>query len=285
MPTGLPTGLGLERRVPGGIPKDKVTTIFAESGNFKTTFVGHMQLAMAAEGHRCMFVSLEDSKELAAHRFLARTSGLNYGSISGGTLTKAEVGKLGFNGLARSTADRVWIVDDVEPSIHAILELATQAPGLDCVAIDYIQLLTGRGQKKDVLDEAVVASQAFAKKHKVAVILVSQQKQEKELERDDPRPRVGDMLGSSAMRIGSKLILALFRPWLHCKVPTSLKGPYGMYGRYTTAAPSNIEQYPRFVEVHVLKNVLGESNVALHVLVNPATGVIENADSIMAPYL
>lgn len=287
-PTGLPSGIGIERRVPGGIPCDKVTTLFAESGSFKTTVLGNMLLAMARAGHRVLSVTLEDSKELAAHRFLAGQSGLAYGEISGGTLDAADVGRLAVSDDARAVASRIWVVDDIEPRIEVVLELALKAKqssaGLGCLAIDYLQLLEGPGLEKDVLARAVKSCARFAGQHKVAVVLVSQQRQESERDRADPRPLIGDMFGSSAMRMGSKLVLALFRPWNYCRVPGKSPKWATEYGHFIAANPDHLALYPRFLEVHCLKNVLGDTRPVL-LLVNPATGTVEPGDAIMAPYL
>lgn len=287
-PTGLPSGFDLERRVPGGIPRDKVTTIFAEAGNFKTTVKNHILISMAEAGHRVLDVTLEDSKELSAHRFLARHNGVSYGAISGGVLNSEAVAALELPAAARAVADRIIMVDDIDPTVEAIFSMANAAAsskgGLSCLAIDYVQLLAGAGGMKDRLDHLMVTAQAFAKRRKVAVILVSQQKQANERERENPRPETGDMLGSSAMRIGSKLIIGLFCPYNYCKAPGTAKGPYGIYAKYLSANPMHADVYPEILEAWILKNVLG-SEGALHLRVHRQTGVIENYDAEMRPYI
>jgi KaiC/GvpD/RAD55 family RecA-like ATPase len=286
IPRGLPDGLGLDRLVPGGIPRDKVTVLFGESGTFKTTTLLHMLLTMAGAGQRSLLVTLEDSAQLTAHRFLARESNQAYGAISGGVLTADERAGLAVTEAGASAAANVRVVDDIDPSVERILWLANgakQAVGLDVLAIDYIQQLEGRGNPTDIMTDALKKLQRFATTTGTAVILVSQQKQEKELERDDPRPRLGDMLGSSAMRIYCKLVLGLHRPWSHNKNPTT-KGAYGRYGRFLSANPENGELYPNLLECWVLKNVLGPNQVAISVLVDAATGLMTNADLLLAPY-
>lgn len=286
-PLGLPSGFGLERRVPGGIPRDKVTTLFADSGNFKTTIKNHMLVSMALQGHTVIDFSLEDTGELTADRYLARYSGVPYGEIAGGLVGGDQVTDLQPPPAAMEAAERIWVVDDIEPSIDNILEVARACKrkrGLSAIAIDYIQLLSGRGNLKDVLDEAVVKCQRFANSEKVAVVLVSQQNKESET-RDDPRPRMQDAFGSSAMRTGSKLIVALFRPFLFAPSPSTPKGPYGLYARYISANPENAAVYRGILEAWVLKNVLGRAQCALHLRVHEETGVVENYDDQMRSYL
>lgn len=283
-PTGLPSGLDLERRVPGGIPRDKVTTVFAEAGNFKTTFKNHLLISMAERGHRVLDVSLEDSSELSAHRYLARLSGVPYGLISGGVMSEDQVGQLGVSKLAKDVADRVLVVDNIDPTVDNIFRCALEHR-VEAVAVDYIQLISGHGSMKDRLDDLMIKAQKFAKRQRIAPIFISQQKQGNERdEKDDPRPKVGDGLGSSAMRIGSKLLLGLFRPAKYCPVPSNPKGPYGVYARFLSANPAHSEIYPQLIECWVLKNVLGaEAPVMLRV--QPETGVMCNADEVVRPYI
>jgi hypothetical protein len=85
------------------------------------------------------------------------------------------------------------------------------------------------------------------------------------------------------MRIGSKLLIGLFRPYEYCKAPGA-KGPYSMYGRFLSANPAHAEVYPSILECWILKNVLGEA-APVHLRVHPSTGVLESFDDYMRPYL
>lgn len=285
VPTGLPAGLGLERRVPGGLPGDKITCLFADAGSFKTTVKNHILVNIAAAGHKVLDVSLEDSPELTADRYLARLSGVGYGSIAGGVMLPGEVLDV-TDAYARIEADvaasNIVVPDGMDPRADAIISLA-RAEKARVVAVDYIQMLDGYGSQKTILDDAVRKFQNFAQAHKVCVLLVSQQKQE-DTNKSDPRPGLSDMLGSSAMRIGAKLVIGLFRPFNYCKVPTSNRGPYAMYNRFTSANPDHIDMYPEILEAWVLKNVLGRTG-ALHWRVDAETGVIENFDAEMREFL
>lgn len=285
-PTGLPSGIGLERRVPGGILGDKITAIFAEPGNFKTTLKNNILLAMASAGFRVLDASLEDLPELTAHRYMARHSGVGYGEIAGGTAAQVDIDRIGLT-LDHTAAKNIFVPpDDMAPTVGAITELAL-ATNADCVAVDYVQLLgsdTGLNAEKQILDDAVKRFQRFARVTKTAVLLISQQKQQSDEYRANPRPNLNDMLGSSAMRIGAKLVIGLFRPWNKCKAPTQAKGPYAMYQRYLTEDPDRISIYPEILEAWVLKNVLGNIG-AMHLRVHPETGYIENFDDEMRPYL
>lgn len=270
-PSGLPSGMGLEGLVPGGIPRKKVTALFSGEGSFKTTVAAQMTYAMSSAGHNVLNITLEDSAQLVAHRYLARKTGIGYGRIHGGVLTPEETAIV-LAAQATPDSGRVWIVDDLEPRWDRVVAAVNAVSNLDCVIIDYLQMF---GRDPGVLDGVVYGAQALAKEKNIAIILISQIiKPDKD---EDPRPTTASMFGSSAIRFGVKLAVGLFRPWTHCKAPTSPKGPYGPYCRFVSANPDNIAVYPNIIEVHVTKNILGPSG-ALWCRVTPETGVVEPFD-------
>jgi replicative DNA helicase len=280
---GLATGLGIERVCPTGIPLDKVTTVFGETGNFKTTLVSNLAWNMAAGGNTVVVVSWEDSTQLAAQRALGRATGVNYGRIAARQLDSDERAKLLLTG--GEVADRIVMGDDVEPSIDAVIRMARyykRTRNAKAVIVDYIQMIDGSGSQKQILDDAVYKAQRAAKRDRMAYIFVSQVKAEvtnRKAEDGGPRPTLDDCLGSSAMRIGSKLGLGVFRPWRYCRIPA--KG--GAFERYHTVAsqwPEGREVflrdvYPRLLEINVTKNVMGEAPVIVPCLVEPSTGRVE----------
>ncbi len=272
---GLPSGIGLEILVPGGIPRDKVTTVFSDEGTFKTTLVTQIAYSAALSGP-VVVVTLEDSAELCAHRLLGRISGVSFGRIHGGILTASEL-------QAVSSAERtpqmknIYLVDEIEPTMERCLAAALAVPGCQALIVDYIQLLDG--DQKTTIENAMKAAQLFAKKHRIAVIIVSQRKtiDMEGQRRDNPRPVTGDMFGSAALRMGTKLAVGLFRPWSWSKAPTLVKGPYGLYTKWMSANPAHIELYPNILEVHCTKQVAGPPG-AYWVLVEPETGIITPYD-------
>src|SRR5690606_22389734 len=119
---GLPTGIGIEKYAPGGIPRDKVTMLFADTGTFKTTICNHMKITMAMHSHRVLDCSLEDSSELTAHRYLSRESGVPYGRIASGELSDAERQRLGFLDPRKlEIARNIVAGDTVAPRIKDII--------------------------------------------------------------------------------------------------------------------------------------------------------------------
>ena len=265
---GLPSGVHLECLVPSGIPRGKLTTVYSSEGSFKTTFVAQMAFAASRAGHRVINVTFEDSAELFTHRFLARLSGVPFGLIHAGTLTDEQRETIAEVNVS-PTAANVVVVDDLETRWDRVEAAVKANGGCDLLIVDYIQML---GRDPTTLDSAVFGAQRLAKETNTAIVFVSQRTK---IERDDinPRPQTSNMFGSSALRMGSKLAVGLFRPWDHCKVPTQAKGPYGPYVVWLSSHPDHIDLYSRIVEVHVTKSFAGPPG-AYHVLVEPETGLI-----------
>lgn len=265
---GLPSGVELEALVPGGVPRGKLTTVFSSEGNFKTTFVAQMAVAVAQAGFVVLNITLEDSASLVAHRFLARLSGVPFGLIHAGVLTEDQKDLVTSTELS-STARNVHVVDDLEPRWERVEAAVRALPVVDLLIVDYIQML---GRDPAMLDNAVFGAQRLAKERNMAVVFVSQ-RTKVEHKDDNPRPETSNMFGSSALRMGCKVAVGLFRPWSWCFAPASLKGPYAMYTKWLSANPAHAAVYPNVLEVHVTKNFAGPPG-AYHVVVEPATGVI-----------
>ncbi len=280
---GLATGIGIERCCPTGVPLDKVTTIFAETGAFKTTLAANIAWNMAAAGNVVLNVSFEDSNELGAQRALGRLTGVSYGLIAARKLAAADELVMALSPEDRAIGDRIIMEDRCEPNIDTVIRLARyykRTRGCRAVFVDYLQLLDGPGSDKQVLDDAVRKAQRVAKQERIAFVFLSQVKAEvtnRKKEDGGPRPSLDDCLGSSSIRIGSKLGLGVFRPWRYCAVPMP-KGEYKEYAELAMRWPGGNflkDIYPRILEVLVTKNVVGEAPVRVPCLIDLPTGRIE----------
>lgn len=278
---GLPSGVGIELFVPGGIPRDKVTVLFGDTGQFKTSVKNAILFTMARSGFRCLDVSLEDSSNLTVARYLSQRTGIPYGAIAAGTVSAP----------ALEEEDRQVLGRIVDGSRLAprMVSLVAEAKRLAVAAVfvDYIQLLDGCSSDHTELAESMRLAQLSAARDGIAYIFVSQVKQDvryRTLQRDnsgrsvgDPRPGIRDTLGSSAIGTHAKLGLGLFRPWAYCKAPTSESGPVGDYCKWLNNH-LNMEQalveYENCVEIIVDKNVLGAAPATVRVQVDPPTGLV-----------
>ncbi len=277
IPVGLPSGIGLETVVPGGIPIDRVTTIFGESGSFKSTVKNAVVHAIASAGHVVVDCSFEDSNNLTAARWISRDTGISYGALAART-----VGVVDAKLPSLAAAGRVIAAGDMNCTMDEVVRVARQYKRIAnarAIVVDYIQLLEGPSQK-EALDDAMRRAQLLAKREKIAIIMVSQVKQDigTSYERKNPRPNIYDPIGSSSIRTATKLGIGVFRPFLHCKAPIDADGPYGVYARLREVWPDGVQSfdaiYPEFLELIVAKQVAGISPATVYARVKLDTGVV-----------
>jgi replicative DNA helicase len=234
---------------------------------------------MASAGYCVLDVSLEDADELTAHRFIAGCTGLNYGKIAAQELTEDDRDKLVLPEAALSSAENVILAGEIFPSIDEIIRTARfykYKRNLAAVVIDYVQLLESknpRHSEKERLDEIMRKCQLAAKRDNIAYVIVSQVKQDVD-QRTNHRPRITDMIGSSAMRTASKLSIGVYRPGLYDLIPKKGSGYENLFHNH----PQGVTTYRNMLELHFLKNVLGQPRVVVHCLVTPETGQIEPFD-------
>ncbi len=278
---GIPT-MGIERVVPGGIPVDKVTTIFGESGNFKTTTKNSIVWGMAMSGLGSVLdVSLEDSDQLTVQRFIARQTGISYGSVATRELTDDQEELVGcISEEAVDAAGRIILngaLTDFDEIVRTARKLK-RTHGLMAVVVDYVQLLDEGGREERLaLKHIYRTAQLAAKRDRIAYVFVSQVGQEVDKRAQDKRmssrPRINDMIGSSWLKIASKLQIGVYRPAKYDPMPVK---PLPGEPDYTPMLTMGHEKcklvYGSIVELHILKNILGRDNVIVPLMVQPETG-------------
>lgn len=276
---GLPTGLGLEKIVPGGVPVDKVTVLFGETGTFKTTLKDNLKDNFALHGHKVLDFNMEDSLELNTYRALSRITGVPYARIAAGTLTEAEKEEL------REVPEselaylkNITIVSDIPSGADEVVRIARSMKheGIKAVFIDYITLLDwGRDGERAMLNDAMLKFQRAAKRDRMAYIVVSQLSDDRlhAAGRPDARPILRDLFGSSTIGKACKLAIATYRPGKYG--PPRSKYDKEIYGEIYASDP---EEYNDVIELWVRKNIMGEDNVPIYTLCDRRTGLMEPYD-------
>lgn len=271
--SGLPSGLGLESAVPGGIPRDRVTLIFGETGTYKTAIKQWMADAIAASGKYVLDFTLEDSATLTAQRFLSRHTGIPYGRIAARQLDDGEVALIEqLQPLADEVASRTIVVGNVPATIEEAIRLTrhwARKVDLAAVFIDYVQLVDQDSARSEAegLYKLCLQAQRAAHRDRIAWVLVSQMNR-KNTNRDDKRPQLGDLYGSSGIQHTTKLVLGVYRPASHEAVPGKDSPWYAMFHN----DPAGPAKYANALELWIRKNVAGESNVFVPLFVDRGTG-------------
>ena len=221
--TGVATGfIDLDYKTAGMQPSDLVL-IAARPSMGKTAFVLNIAQHMAIKNKKHVAIfSLEMSKEQLINRMFSLQSAVDAQKLRTGRLTLDDWNKLtdSANEIGRSNL----IIDDT-PSI-SIAQLRSKCrkfkmtPGLDCIIIDYLQLMSGSGKfsdsKNQEISEISRALKAVARELQVPVIALSQLSRAVE-KRDDKRPMLSDLRESGAIEQDADVVMFIYREFYYTK--------------------------------------------------------------------
>jgi replicative DNA helicase len=162
------------------------------------------------------FFSLEMSAEQLATRLLSDAAGIESDRIRRGKIHKNEYEKLADE--AANLQQLPLHID--ETGAISIAQLQARArrlqrtTGLDCIVIDYLQLVTSSNRKSDgrvqEVSEITQGLKALAKDLKVPVIALSQLSRQVE-NRDDKRPQLSDLRESGSIEQDADVVLFVYR--------------------------------------------------------------------------
>ncbi len=170
----------------------------------------------ATKGGVVAFFSLEMSAEQLATRLLSDAAEIESDRIRRGKISKQEYERL---------ADQAMLLQRLplhidETGAIGIAQLQARArrlqrtSGLDCIVVDYLQLVTGskRGGEGRVqeVSEITQGLKALAKDLKVPVIALSQLSRQVET-REDKRPQLSDLRESGSIEQDADAVLFVYR--------------------------------------------------------------------------
>jgi len=159
-----------------GIQKRKLAIIGARPSNGKSALMRQMTLDFIMQNKNVLFFSFEETKE----NFIENLVSL-YGMINNFDLVKGEVDTPkhndAFNGIKNILIkEHLHIIETRGRTINDFERLVRQCKNVDCVMIDYIQLISskGFGSEKQAYDEFIKKARELAKEIGCAVIIASQ---------------------------------------------------------------------------------------------------------------
>lgn len=267
---GLPSGIGIERLVPGGIPYGVVSVLCGDTGVGKSTTLDNISDAVSKDGNYVLRFSLEDSTQLTAQRGLSRHTGIPFERILTRDLTGDDLRLIAdFSSEAAEAVKRVIVIDIGGLSIDEIIkedERIRAKYDVRLTAVDYLQVLQDiLHDERAGLKKVMLKLQHRAKATGTAWMALSQLNREGLKNREDPVPRKYDLYGASAIEQCSKLVVGMHRPSLH--------GDPIKNRHYDDE--SNYPRGPRWwnrVEAWVLKNVRGPIDKYLEIQCDFKTG-------------
>ena len=159
--------------------------------------------------------SLEMSKEQLFMRMLSSEAGIDSFRLQSGQIGQREYGQI--THAMETLAEAQLFVDD--SAGVGVLEMRAKARrlqaehGLSILAVDYVQLMTGRGKSENRTLELGAISRSLkglAKELNVPIIVLSQLSRAPEA-RSDKRPMLSDLRESGALEQDADLVIMIFR--------------------------------------------------------------------------
>jgi replicative DNA helicase len=214
--TGVATGFDdLDRKTRGLQPGDLVI-VAARPSMGKTSLVLNICQHVATHGGGVAgFFSLEMSKEQLFMRMLASEARIDTYRLLSGQIGQREYGQITH---ALETLSEAHLFIDDTAGI-GVLEMRAKARrlqaehGLSVLAVDYIQLMTGRGRFENRTLELASISRSLkglAKELSVPIIVLSQLSRAPEA-RSDKRPQLSDLRESGALEQDADVVALIFR--------------------------------------------------------------------------
>ncbi|PKK39844.1 Replicative DNA helicase (DnaB) [Clostridiaceae bacterium JG1575] len=212
--TGVPSPFpALNEKTAGFQPGDMVL-IAARPSMGKTTFALNLaEYAALKEGKSVAIFSLEMSTDQLAYKLLCSQAGVDMNKMRLGDLNESD-----WDNIARVTGPlskaRIFIDDTAGISVMEMKSKARRLKlehGLDMIVIDYLQLMSGKGDnRQQEVSEISRSIKILAKELEVPVLTLSQLSRAPE-QRTDHRPMLSDLRESGSIEQDADLVMFLYR--------------------------------------------------------------------------
>ena len=224
--TGVPTGFAdLDEMTRGFQPGDLII-VAARPSMGKTSLVLNIAQHVATQPDLTVgFFSLEMSKESLFLRLLTSEAQIDSHRLMSGAIGQKDYGRIS-HALETLSAMRLHIDDTAN---IGVLEMRAKARrlksehGLHMLAIDYIQLMTGRGRFENRTLELASISRSLkglAKELSVPIVVLSQLSRAPEA-RSDYRPQLSDLRESGALEQDADVVILIYRDDAYNRDPNS----------------------------------------------------------------
>jgi replicative DNA helicase len=219
---GLPSGFTQLDAVTGGWQKSNLIILAARPSMGKTAFVLSMARNMAVELKKPVaFFSLEMSAADLTMRLVSAETGIRNDRLRQADLTNYELGEL-VEKLTALTDASLYIDDTPALSVfelRAKCRRLKQQYNIECVIVDYLQLMRGSGEMKFNREQEISnisrSLKTLSKELNIPVIALSQLSRAPELRggaTGHKRPQLSDLRESGAIEQDADLVLFIYRP-------------------------------------------------------------------------
>lgn len=225
--TGIPSPFPELNEYTAGFQKGDMILIAARPSMGKTTFALNLaQHAALKEGRSVAVFSLEMSTEQLAYKLLCSEAGVDMNKMRLGDLDETD-----WDNIARATGPlskaKIFVDDSAGISVMEMKSKARRLKlehGLDMIVIDYLQLMSGKGEnRQQEVSEISRSIKLLAKELEVPVLCLSQLSRAPE-QRQDHRPMLSDLRESGSIEQDADMVMFLYRDEYYNKENSEFPG-------------------------------------------------------------
>lgn len=216
---GVPTGLWkLDELLGSGAQPGEVLVIGARTSVGKTALLLTIAESMARDGRNVLVFSVEMSRKQLAQRVACARAGVSYWLFQRRRLNDADLHR--FEREMQAISAWAFLIDDTSrikvSELRARARLSNRRRRLDCVLVDYVQIVAADRPRRDRYDleigDVMGGLKALAKELSVPVIAAAQISRKSVDRAADPMPRLSDLRDSGSIEQDADSVLLLHRP-------------------------------------------------------------------------
>jgi replicative DNA helicase len=221
---GKPSGIRSLDRENGGFQDGQLIIVGARPSMGKSALVSGMAIEMAKRKMTVGIVSLEMSNTEIAARLAAYDTDTDFNVVYRGLYRDMEETHRLYNKIGKSTAMLpIYVTDKTKvniPEIRAKAEKLKSLHGLDCLIIDYLQLVSAIGgsytkNRENEIAEMSRGCKIMAKEMNIPVVLLCQLNREVTKRKGGDRyPQLSDLRESGAIEQDADIVMFLHRDYL-----------------------------------------------------------------------
>lgn len=211
---GIPTGFSLLDKYMTGLNKSDLILIGARPAMGKTSFALNIARNIAVKAKKkVVFFSLEMGREQLAQRVLSTEARVESQKMRTGELSDDDWSRIGQATLALNDAE-LYFDDTSTITVPEMKARVRKMRDVDCVIIDYLQLMTGTKRTESRVQEVSEITRSLklmAKDLKIPVITCSQLSRSTEARGKSHKPQLSDLRESGSIEQDADIVLMLYR--------------------------------------------------------------------------
>ena len=209
----IPTGYRFDEKF-GGLHRGDMVIIAARPSMGKTAFALNIAQHMGEKGCNVAIFSLEMTKEQLTDRLICSSMGVDSWKLQKGLLNEDEFARMG-GALERLSTAQIYMDDSPVGNLMEIKSKARRLKmesGLDCIIIDYLQLIGGGNPEFRVQEISNISRgiKGLARELDVPIIALSQLSRAVE-SRTVKEPILSDLRESGSIEQDADIVLMLYR--------------------------------------------------------------------------